>query len=57
MRSQYSSNIQRAIYFTFASNHYVITHGFTKKMKKAPVREINKAKARCDNYKGENDNE
>lgn len=57
IRSQYSSNIQRAIYFTFDSNHCVITHGFTKKVQKTPAKEINKAKARRDNYKGDNDNE
>ena len=51
IRSQYSSNIQRAIYFTFNSNHYVITHGFTKKVQKTLAREINKAKARRENYK------
>ncbi|NLR08489.1 MULTISPECIES: type II toxin-antitoxin system RelE/ParE family toxin [Lactobacillaceae] len=31
IRSKFSNNIQRAIYFRVEGSHYVITHGFTKK--------------------------
>lgn len=44
IRSKFSSNIQRAIYFHYENNEYVITHGFTKKTQKTPTNEISKAK-------------
>lgn len=31
IRSKYASNIQRAIYFHWEGDRYVITHGFQKK--------------------------
>lgn len=40
IRSQVSSNIQRAVYFHVDGNRYIITHGFTKKTQKTPRREI-----------------
>ncbi|WEV51171.1 type II toxin-antitoxin system RelE/ParE family toxin [Lactobacillus sp. ESL0731] len=57
IRSQYSSNIQRAIYFHFENNHYVITHAFTKKDQKTPVKEINKAKTRRMSFERGKNNE
>lgn len=44
LRSQHGSNIQRALYFHKVGPRYVITHGFTKKTQRTPVREIEKAK-------------
>ena len=44
IRSKVSSNIQRALYFHIKNNQYIITHGFTKKTQKTPVREIQHAK-------------
>lgn len=44
LRSKVGSNIQRAIYFHVINGRYVITHGFTKKSEKTPVREIEHAK-------------
>ncbi|WP_323089034.1 type II toxin-antitoxin system RelE/ParE family toxin [Allobaculum sp. JKK-2023] len=44
IRSQVASNIQRALYFHVFGNRDVITHGFTKKTQKTPVREIEHAK-------------
>ena len=44
IRSKVSSNIQRALYFHVKNNQYIITHGFTKKTQKTPIREIEKAK-------------
>lgn len=44
LRSKAGSNIQRALYFHVVDNHYVITHGFTKKTQKTPSTEIAHAK-------------
>ncbi len=44
LRSQRGSNIQRALYFHVVDDHYVITHGFTKKTQKTPRREVEHAK-------------
>lgn len=46
IRSKHASNIQRAIYFHWENNRYVITHGFTKKTQKTPKREIKKGMQR-----------
>ncbi|MES5891213.1 type II toxin-antitoxin system RelE/ParE family toxin [Lacticaseibacillus paracasei] len=45
LRSEFSGNIQRAIYFHAEANQYVITHGFTKKTQKTPQAQIQHAKA------------
>ena len=50
VRSRISSNQQRGLYFHVDGTHYVITHGFTKKNKKTPLREIKHAKALRDEY-------
>lgn len=50
VRSKLASNIQRATYFHWENNQYIITQGFTRKTQKAPKREINKAKTRRANY-------
>lgn len=39
IRSKRASNIQRAIYFQFKDNKYIITNGFTKKSQKTPASE------------------
>lgn len=44
IRSKVSSNIQRALYFHMKNNQYIITHGFTKKTQKTPIKEIKRAK-------------
>lgn len=44
IRSKISSNIQRALYFHIKNNQYIITHGFTKKTQKTPIKEIIRAK-------------
>jgi len=44
IRSKVSSNIQRALYFHIKNNQYIITHGFTKKTQKTPIKEIERAK-------------
>lgn len=44
IRSKISSTIQRALYFHIKNNQYIITHGFTKKTQKTPIKEIIRAK-------------
>jgi phage-related protein len=44
VRSKVGSNIQRALYFHIVRGEYLITHGFTKKTQKTPIREIEHAK-------------
>ena len=44
IRSKISSNIQRALYFHIKNNQYIITHGFTKKTQKTPIKKIIRAK-------------
>ena len=44
IRSRVSNNQQRGLYFHVDGDHYVITHGFTKKTPKTPLQEINHAK-------------
>ena len=44
IRSKVSSNIQRVLYFHIKNNQYIITHGFTKKTQKTPIKEIERAK-------------
>lgn len=44
LRSKVGSNIQRAIYFQYIGNEFLITHGFTKKSQKTPKSEIEHAK-------------
>lgn len=50
VRSRISSNQQRGLYFHVDGTHYVITHGFTKKTQKTPLREIKHAEALRDEY-------
>ncbi|MDF7639613.1 type II toxin-antitoxin system RelE/ParE family toxin [Lactobacillus sp. ESL0791] len=44
IRSKVGTNVQRAIYFHIENNHYIITHGFTKKSQRTPFKEIRHAK-------------
>ena len=57
LRSNQGSNIQRAIYFHKAGTQYLITHGFTKKTRKTPEREIEHARAMRRQYEEEYRNE
>lgn len=45
IRSKLGTNIQRCFYFHKQGNKYVITHGFTKKTDKTPMREIRHARS------------
>lgn len=53
IRSQFANNIQRACYFHAERDHYIITHGFTKKTQKTPRSEIRKAQTFYKLYKQE----
>jgi len=46
IRSRRANNIQRVIYFHFEDELYVITHGFTKKTQRTPLKEIHKGQQR-----------
>lgn len=54
LRSKVSSNIQRVLYFHVVNGRYVITHGFTKKTKTIPKREIKHAKQIREEWFNEN---
>lgn len=50
LRTKQSSNISRILYFTFTGGKFVLLHGFIKKTMKTPPSEIEKARARRDDY-------
>jgi len=50
LRSKVGSNIQRAMYFHVEENDYIITHGFTKKSQKTPLKEIDRGKYLREEY-------
>lgn len=50
IRAKFGNNNQRVIYFQEVNKQYVITHGFSKKTQKTPIREINKAKRLRERY-------
>ena len=50
LRSISGSNITRVLYFFIKGNTAILTHGFTKKQQKTPVREITKAKLYRNDY-------
>lgn len=54
LRSKVGNNIQRALYFQKINQEFMITHGFTKKTDKTPIREIIKCKNIRDKYIYEN---
>lgn len=54
IRSSFSNNSQRAIYFSFKDGRYVISHGFIKKQQKTPKKEIEKAQQRRKKFKNKN---
>ncbi|WP_064505409.1 type II toxin-antitoxin system RelE/ParE family toxin [Companilactobacillus ginsenosidimutans] len=43
IRSSLNHNIQRLLYFSISNNSYIITHGFTKKTQRTPIRQIDRA--------------
>ena len=53
LRSISGSNITRVLYFFIKGNTAILTHGFTKKQPKTPVREITKAKFYRSDYRSE----
>ncbi|MDD2402331.1 MAG: type II toxin-antitoxin system RelE/ParE family toxin [Clostridia bacterium] len=56
LRVKFASNISRIFYFTYCEKTFVMLHGFTKKTKKTPQRELERAlhykndyERRCEN--------
>ena len=50
MRIKDKANIHRILYFAFTGRKFVLLHGFTKKTEKTPVREIEIAVRRMEEY-------
>jgi phage-related protein len=50
IRIKDKSNIHRILYFTYTGRRFVLLHGFTKKTEKTPVREIEIAVKRMEEY-------
>lgn len=50
LRTKQGNNISRVMYFFVIGNKAVLTHGFTKKTQKTPIKEIERAKRYRDDY-------
>ena len=50
LRSKFSSNIYRILYFVYKGNKLVLLHGFSKKARKTPPSEIELAKKRLNDF-------
>ena len=50
LRTQFSNNISRVLYFFMDGNRAVLTHGFIKKTQKTPPEEIARAKKYRSDY-------
>ena len=58
LRSVVGNDITRVLYFFIEGNSAILTNGFTKKTKKTPLKEIEKAnKYRADYYRQNNGRE
>ena len=44
LRSIFGHNISRSLFFFYTGNNIIITHGFIKKTRKTPIKELDKAK-------------
>jgi len=44
VRSRLGTDLARVLYFFYVNKQIIVTHGFTKKTKKTPISEIEKAK-------------
>ncbi|MEA3423989.1 MAG: type II toxin-antitoxin system RelE/ParE family toxin [Bacillota bacterium] len=59
LRVKFSTDITRIFYFSYTSNTFVLLHGFVKKSRSTPKKELDRAKKykvdyerRCNNEKG-----
>lgn len=57
LRSVVGNDITRVLYFFIEGNTAILTHGFTKKTQKTPVREIEKANLYRADYFAQNNRE
>ena len=52
LRVQVASDISRIFYFMSEGSRFILLHGFIKKAEETPVRELDIAKCRMEDYKG-----
>ena len=50
LRIRFAGDISRILYFTSAGDTFVLLHGFVKKSRKTPQRELETARARMADY-------
>jgi len=51
LRTKLGNTKMRVFYFLFDSNKFILLHGFTKKSRKTPRKEIETARKRMEDYK------
>lgn len=56
LRSEAGNNIQRVLYFHWSENHFIVTHGFSKKTQKTPTKEIKRSLVIRAEFEEENKN-
>jgi phage-related protein len=57
LKIKFASNISRIFYFTYNEKTFVLLHGFTKKTKKTPPKELVRALRYKEDYERRCDNE
>lgn len=50
LRTKVASNIHRVLYFHYRHGRFILLHGFTKKTKKTPHKELAKARRYMKDY-------
>ncbi|OTN83895.1 type II toxin-antitoxin system RelE/ParE family toxin [Enterococcus faecium] len=56
LRSELGNNIQRVLYFHWVDSRFIVTHGFSKKTQKTPLKEILRALEIRKEFEEENKN-
>lgn len=57
LRTKYSTDITRIFYFIYVDNKFILLHGYLKKSRKTPKREIEKALMRKADYERRHKND
>lgn len=57
LRVKFASDISRIFYFEYKEKTFVLLHGFTKKTKKTPQRELERALRHKEDYERRSDDE
>lgn len=55
LRTVVGNNITRILYFFVVGRHVILTHGFVKKTRKTPAREIDRAKRIREDWRKRNE--